>query len=296
MTLEDFVSIPFNPSRNLSKQKIEFIPSDEFQNASQHEFETAEIDVYADGGADVSFDDAELMVFAIDNLRLLSAEGEKFLFKRLNFLRFRANALQATLKSGKRNNKTEVEITRLLDDAAQTRNQIACANLRLIRSIARRTSTSQQEFEEFVGEANTVLLGAIDKFDYARGFRFSTYVTLAVQRHLCRVIKRKQKDREQTRSIQDLEKCVVDNTLSENSEKQLIAAVETIVESFDRVLDSREKYIVVERFGLSENSKGKSLKVIGDELCLSKERVRQLLQASLEKLAEVAKPLELNLD
>jgi DNA-directed RNA polymerase sigma subunit (sigma70/sigma32) len=68
------------------------------------------------------------------------------------------------------------------------------------------------------------------------------------------------------------------------------------VASFDAVLEPREKYIVVARFGLDGSSQGKSMKVIGDELGLSKERVRQLLQSSLEKLAASTKPLDLILE
>jgi len=62
------------------------------------------------------------------------------------------------------------------------------------------------------------------------------------------------------------------------------------------VLEPREKHIVIARFGLDGTSKGKSMKVIGDELGLSKERVRQLLQSSLEKLAAIASPLDFSLE
>lgn len=253
------------------------------------------MELYAEENGDESIEDAELLALAVEQLRILSAEGERFLFKRLNFLRFRASALQATQSSGKCNRKTAAEINRLIEESQDTRNQIAVANLRLIRSIAGKLSDSREEFEEFCSEANTILLKSIDKFDYSRGFRFSTYATHSVQRHLRRLILRKQQERSKMQSIDAMESCESNPLMSSSDERKLFGAVAAIIESFDRVLDSREKQIVVQRFGLEGDSKGKSMKVIGDQLGLSKERVRQLLQASLEKLAEVARPLELSL-
>ena len=140
---------------------------------------------------------------AIDESRLLTFEGEQFLFKRLNFLRFRANALQVTLPPRKPPRKTLKEIQRLLNEAEETRSQIVHANLRLVTSIARRIAPTPDDFDEFVAEANTILVNAIDKFDFSRGYRFSTYATHAIQRHLYRYINRAGKRRQRETASQD---------------------------------------------------------------------------------------------
>ena len=89
--------------------EIPFIPSDEFDTACERDFALTEIELYAD-----EFDSsqntmprhgAESFLLAVEQSRILTVEGEKLLFKRLNFLRFRANALQATAKFQRKTKK-----------------------------------------------------------------------------------------------------------------------------------------------------------------------------------------------
>ena len=58
----------------------------------------------------------------------------------------------------------------------------------------------------------------------------------------------------------------------------------------DGILTEREQFIVRGRFGLDGSGEGKTFAVLAEQLGLSKERVRQLLQQSLEKLGEAAQP------
>ncbi|MCH2201492.1 MAG: sigma-70 family RNA polymerase sigma factor [Fuerstiella sp.] len=286
----------------MADSEIKFIPNDDFESASECDFQTIDGFLYAaeDGRPDPSDAGqvAETFLRALEDSRLLSFEGEQFLFKRLNFLRFRANALQATLKLKSRPpKKTLKEVCRLLAEAEKAREEIVRANLRLVMSIARKQSSSEDERDEFVAEANAILLNAIDKFDFARGYRFSTYVTHAIQRHLYRLISRRNKRKHHEVNEEDL---LLSNASSHDSDeptqKDIMAAASSILAQLDDLLDPRECAIVRGRFGLDPYGKGRTLRELGEELGISKERVRQILQQSIEKLGSIAQPFESTFD
>jgi RNA polymerase primary sigma factor len=72
--------------------------------------------------------------------------------------------------------------------AARAKRQMAEANLRLVISIARRYTHHGVEFLDLVQEGNIGLLKAIDKFEYRRGYKFSTYATWWIRQSISRSI------------------------------------------------------------------------------------------------------------
>ena len=178
-------------------REIDFIPNETFECTTEKDLRDVDVEHYKDeepiAGTLNSVNFAASLLSAVRQSRLLTFDGEQLLFKRLNFLRFRANAIRLTLNPKRPAKKKVLDMERLLDEAASVREELARANLRLVVSIAGKLALSRDEFDEFVAEGNGILLYAIDKFDYARGYRFSTYVTHAVQRHLYRFIERRKK-------------------------------------------------------------------------------------------------------
>ena len=278
---------------------IEFIPSDDFESTAEADFQEIDFELYAveeqaPGSLDCNHVAASLLS-ALQQSRLLTFEGEQLLFKQLNFLRFRASAIQASLHPTRPAKKKVREMGRLLHEAEEAREELARANLRLVASIAGKLSISREEFDEFVAEGNAIMLYAIDKFDYSRGYRFSTYVTHAVQRHLYRVIDRRRKraQREHAREADMMaEEPTIETDPNALTEDDIQTAATAIIARIDETLDEREQVIIRGRFGLDGTGEGKTFKVLGDQLGLSKERVRQLFQKGIEKLGEVAKPFE----
>lgn len=281
----------------MADAEIPFIPHADFASACEQDFAEIDCTLYVeedDRPVRDASQAAATFLTAVEECRILTFEGEQFLFKRLNFLRFRAHALTATLKNQRRPQKAKSEIQRLLDDANDTREEIARANLRLISFVCRKMSTSNDEFDDFVCEANAILLNAIDKFDFSRGYRFSTYLTHAVQRHIARLIGRasKRRSREFCDGNETLSWAADGHDSDQPSQADLLAAATVVLREMEQILNERECFIVRGRFGLDGSEKGKSLRALGDEIGISKERVRQILYQSLEKLAEVAQPYE----
>ncbi|RRR97382.1 sigma-70 family RNA polymerase sigma factor [Glycomyces terrestris] len=83
---------------------------------------------------------------------------------------------------------TEKELKRLIEDGARAKEQFIKANLRLVVSIARRYVRSGMPMLDLIQEGNTGLVRAVEKFDYARGFKFSTYATWWIRQAISRAI------------------------------------------------------------------------------------------------------------
>jgi len=83
---------------------------------------------------------------------------------------------------------TRDELEWLAADGRRAQQMFITANLRLVVSIARRYGRSQMPMLDLVQEGNTGLIRAVEKFDYAKGYKFSTYATWWVRQAITRGI------------------------------------------------------------------------------------------------------------
>ncbi len=83
---------------------------------------------------------------------------------------------------------TEEELLWLVDEGDHAIQEFIQANLRLVVSIARKYGRSAMPMLDLVQEGNTGLIRAVEKFDYAKGFKFSTYATWWVRQAITRGI------------------------------------------------------------------------------------------------------------
>ena len=125
---------------------------------------------------------------------------------------------------------------------------------------------------------------AVDKFDYSRGFKFSTYASWAIMRNFARMIpeKRHHGDRYQTGRDELLDN-LAEAPLEEGDDEQLIL-VRGAVERMLDTLDEREQTILRQRFGLDDGHEPKTLEQIGRRFGVSKERIRQLESRAIQRL------------
>jgi len=80
------------------------------------------------------------------------------------------------------------ELERLVADGELAKDQFIRANLRLVVSIARRYVRSGMPMLDLIQEGNTGLVRAVEKFDYLRGYKFSTYATWWIRQAISRAI------------------------------------------------------------------------------------------------------------
>jgi RNA polymerase sigma factor (sigma-70 family) len=83
---------------------------------------------------------------------------------------------------------TEAELRRLVVEGEDAKDRFIRANLRLVVSIARRYVRSGMPMLDLIQEGNTGLVRAVEKFDYLRGYKFSTYATWWIRQAISRAI------------------------------------------------------------------------------------------------------------
>jgi len=84
--------------------------------------------------------------------------------------------------------KTIRSITTGKKISEQAKNELVAANLRLVISIAKKYSNRGLQFLDLIQEGNMGLMKAVDKFEYRRGFKFSTYATWWIRQAITRAI------------------------------------------------------------------------------------------------------------
>ena len=220
---------------------------------------------------------------------LLTREQEQHLFRKFNYLKYRASRLREQLNAERPQTRLMDRIEKLYDTAVATKNQIVRANLRLVVSIAKRRVGPNENFFELVSDGNISLIRAVEKFDFARGFKFSTYASWAIMKNFARSIPNELKRRERFRTSHDDTFSVTEENRTdwfgqEIAQRQRMSEVARIL---DR-LDDREQKIIIHRFGLDYAREPQTLKQVGEAMGVTKERVRQIEARALNKLRVAA--------
>lgn len=226
---------------------------------------------------------------ALYEVPLLAREQEMHLFRKFNFLKHKAKTLRDQLNPAAARTTEMNEIENLYEEAVKVKNEIVQANLRLVVSIAKRHVSGTEDFFSLVSDGNMSLIRAVEKFDFSRGNKFSTYASWAIMKNFARTIPEEYKRRDRFRTSQDelfvgqadsrpdsLGQEVVQNTLEKQVEKILAQ------------LDERERQIIISRFGLDHSQEPLTLKEVGEEMGVTKERVRQIESRALTKARQVA--------
>jgi RNA polymerase primary sigma factor/RNA polymerase sigma factor len=220
---------------------------------------------------------------------LLTREQEQHLFCKMNYLKYKATKLRETLDPARPKAGLMDQIDNLYDQSVAVKNEIVSANLRLVVSIAKRHVGPVENFFELVSDGNMSLIRAVEKFDFARGNKFSTYASWAIMKNFARTIPDEHRLRDRFRTSHSemfgtAEDVRSDQYEQESAQMQREAQVERILER----LDEREQQIIISRFGLSRGHEPLTLKEVGAEMGVTKERIRQIEARALNKLRKAA--------
>ena len=127
-----------------------------------------------------------LYLDAIAKTPLLSAVEEVELARTIEAGIFAEHVLGGEVESSVE--ATEDELREIADEGQRAMQRFIQANLRLVVSVARKYGRAQMPLLDLVQEGNTGLIRAVEKFDYAKGFKFSTYATWWVRQAISRGI------------------------------------------------------------------------------------------------------------
>lgn len=224
----------------------------------EDEVEVEKIDISVPEGVSVE-DPVRMYLKEIGKVPLLSADEEIELAQNMEdgaVAIEKINVLKGRLDGASEEEKAEIKeeiktLQRDVDKGADAKKRLAEANLRLVVSIAKRYVGRGMLFLDLIQEGNLGLIKAVEKFDYKKGYKFSTYATWWIRQAITRAIA------DQARTI-----------------RIPVHMVETI-----------NKLIRVSRQLLQELGREPSPEEIAKEMNMPVERVREILKISQEPVS-----------
>jgi RNA polymerase sigma factor (sigma-70 family) len=227
---------------------------------------------------------------------LLTREDEQYWFRKMNYLKFKAAAIQTRIDPKRPKQVDLDELERLVHEATEVKNFLIRSNLRLVVSIAKKYIKPTNNFFEMVSDGNMSLIRAIEKFDYTKGNKFSTYATWAIMKNFARSIPAEHKRLDRFRTgKEEVFNHSTEYRGSQFEEELTNRSQNRMLMDILGQLDPRERDIVMFRYGLGDVDEPLTLEQVGQRFGVTKERIRQLESRALRKLRKIAEEEKLDI-
>lgn len=227
---------------------------------------------------------------------LLTREEEGYYFRKMNYLKFKAAKLRDKIDRSRPRSRDLDKLESLIANAVEIKNFLIRSNLRLVVSIAKRHMSPNTNFFEMVSDGNMSLIRAIEKFDYTKGNKFSTYATWAIMKNYARSIPAEYKILDRFRTGNDeIFQSSQESRGNQFQEELTNSAQRRVINSILEQLDDRERQIILHRFGLQKGTEPLTLEQVGSKMGVTKERIRQLESRALQKARKIANEEKLDI-
>ncbi|MCH7789875.1 MAG: RNA polymerase sigma factor RpoD [Acidobacteria bacterium] len=201
-----------------------------------------------------STDPVRMYLGEIGRVPLLKGEDEVAIAKRIQAGLEAREALETIAESGGLDELDRAELVRKrrkIRDGQRAHGELTQANLRLVVSIAKRYAGRGMSLLDLIQEGNLGLMRAVEKFDYERGFKFSTYATWWIRQAI-------------TRSIAD--------------QSRTIRIPVHMVESMNRVVRTQRQMVM-------ELKREPTVSELAERCDLSEDRIEELLRIGQDPLS-----------
>lgn len=226
--------------------------------------------------------------------RSLTLAHERALFLAFNYGRYRMMRLLQAHAGKRLTAMASTELLRWDELVEKLRGQIVEANLGLAPTMIERSRIKGVDFGELISEGHLALLRSVDKFDCARGFKFSTYACRAIITSITRAVAMMARRRSYFPAEYDPDMQRGDFVESRRAglEEDCIEALRGILKKNEAELTPTERRVLTERFGFGRPAASgrlipdKTLRQVADIFGVTKERVRQIQNRALSKLRQ----------